>query len=748
MTFSTQLRSFRGRLRGVICIAVAAFLSVGPLAPQRVLATITTLGNVTPAPPAGGGNINATFIVGDSSYGQLSVTSSTPATPISVIGANNAVFGDDARVTGSGAFTGFGSNFTIARDLLLGNAGSGNLSVSGLARVTATEDIVLGVLDGSSGRLFVNDLATVVEALDNVIVGQSGTALVQVLSGSRVFAENTTVGSNATSDGTVTVSGNETLWLQTGTMTVGASGRGFLQVVSQGRMETTNALIGTAAAGVGIANVSGTGSVWEVTGTMTLGVAGQASLEVNQGGRLTSTGATRLATLATSDASALVSGVNSVWNTGPSLTIGELGTGVLRIVAGGRVNSGNAALATTADGTARGEVVVDGVGTMWDVTGTLDVGGVSGAEALLTVSSGGVVATSGLARVGAAGEIFMAGGRLNVFGTGLTNQGVVRGAGRINGTITNSASGEIRTQATGTMVLGDSVTNAGLISLDGGEMEILGVTTNSGDIDACDAVVRFGGGLNNNNNAQLAIVGGDVDVFGNISNGVGGQVVVGGEATAVFHDAFTNNGQLHIMPGADVLMLENLSFGASSLLNFQLNSGALGQDFSPLEVAGQATLAGELKLQLTGGLAPELGDSFQVVTATGGVSGTFGTETLPALGAGLAWDLDYEPTSLTLSVVAGPGLFAADFNGDGRVDGEDLAAWRIGFGTSPLADKDDGDADDDGDVDGADFLTWQRELGSGVPAAPAAGAIPEPSTALLLAVALVGLASTSRRRAR
>jgi enediyne biosynthesis protein E4 len=86
----------------------------------------------------------------------------------------------------------------------------------------------------------------------------------------------------------------------------------------------------------------------------------------------------------------------------------------------------------------------------------------------------------------------------------------------------------------------------------------------------------------------------------------------------------------------------------------------------------------------------------------------------------------------------------ADFNGDGRVDGDDLALWRGDFGdvgSSLLC-----DADRDGDVDGADFLKWQRDLGrtvdSGltVDAAVASSAsVPEPAALTLLATLIVNL---------
>ena len=76
------------------------------------------------------------------------------------------------------------------------------------------------------------------------------------------------------------------------------------------------------------------------------------------------------------------------------------------------------------------------------------------------------------------------------------------------------------------------------------------------------------------------------------------------------------------------------------------------------------------------------------------------------------------------------GYYTADFDGDGDVDGDDLAQWTGDFG-------------DNADSDGADFLTWQQQFGSGVPAVDAAGGVPEPRTCALVFLAV--LAVVSRR---
>jgi hypothetical protein len=83
-----------------------------------------------------------------------------------------------------------------------------------------------------------------------------------------------------------------------------------------------------------------------------------------------------------------------------------------------------------------------------------------------------------------------------------------------------------------------------------------------------------------------------------------------------------------------------------------------------------------------------------------------------------------------------------NYDGDGNVDGADLAKWREGFGQSVVLDA---DGDGDGDVDGADFLTWQRGLGAGTPSVAAAAAIPEPTT-LSLALGSLATGALLRRR--
>jgi hypothetical protein len=85
-----------------------------------------------------------------------------------------------------------------------------------------------------------------------------------------------------------------------------------------------------------------------------------------------------------------------------------------------------------------------------------------------------------------------------------------------------------------------------------------------------------------------------------------------------------------------------------------------------------------------------------------------------------------------------PAPDSADFNGDGQIDSRDYVVWRSEFGSL------DGQADGnhDGIVDAADYVLWRANLAPGTtnvhvgPLASRAEAIPEPSIAALMVIAL------------
>ena len=101
-------------------------------------------------------------------------------------------------------------------------------------------------------------------------------------------------------------------------------------------------------------------------------------------------------------------------------------------------------------------------------------------------------------------------------------------------------------------------------------------------------------------------------------------------------------------------------------------------------------------------------------------------------------DQDKDPRLVfdwTTDVVLDP----ADFDEDGDVDATDLATWQTSYGSGAGA-----DTDLDGDSDGSDFLVWQQNKSAAV----GITSVPEPSSILLIGLAMSMLATTSRSRVR
>jgi hypothetical protein len=156
----------------------------------------------------------------------------------------------------------------------------------------------------------------------------------------------------------------------------------------------------------------------------------------------------------------------------------------------------------------------------------------------------------------------------------------------------------------------------------------------------------------------------------------------------------------------------------------------------------------------SGLFVPSAGNSFLVLSAGSGIGGTkFKFETLPAIGGGLFFDVEYDTSKVIVNVAGVTG----DYNRNGVVDAADYVVWRdtLGGTGSGLA------ADGNGDlvVDNWDYGVWRAHFGqtvgsgtnsllaprSQLPARSAA--IPEPAALWLLVIA-GGLVHLRRRGSR
>jgi hypothetical protein len=180
---------------------------------------------------------------------------------------------------------------------------------------------------------------------------------------------------------------------------------------------------------------------------------------------------------------------------------------------------------------------------------------------------------------------------------------------------------------------------------------------------------------------------------------------------------------------------------ASGRLTIELggvdNSNPTLSQFDQLLVFGHADLGGTLEVSLVNDYVPAIGALFPILKATDGLT-SFDVINLPALPSDRIWATTTSFDTFALSVVAATPASPADFNGDGDVDADDLAAWQAGFGGTT-----GGDADGSGTVDGHDFLVWQREF-TGSAGGSTQTSVPEPTGAALICLAL--LASVAVRR--
>lgn len=138
----------------------------------------------------------------------------------------------------------------------------------------------------------------------------------------------------------------------------------------------------------------------------------------------------------------------------------------------------------------------------------------------------------------------------------------------------------------------------------------------------------------------------------------GGSLVIPSGST-VSPESGANIGVLTVNSGT--LRPSGISTGRIDTLDFQQNaSGSLSiqlagtglAQFDRLVINGAGQLAGELNLSLLGGFVPSLGQTFNILSASSGVSGTFSSLIQPAgMPAGLAFRVNYLPTIAQLEVV-------------------------------------------------------------------------------------------------
>ena len=260
---------------------------------------------------------------------------------------------------------------------------------------------------------------------------------------------------------------------------------------------------------------------------------------------------------------------------------------------------------------------------------------------------------------------------------------------------------------------------------------------------AAGAKLSFVHVLSLNGNTLTKTGDGTLSINSTLNTGGGSVVGLGGTITGggAVGGNLTNTSAT-IAPGnspGTLTVTGDFSQAAGGTLAIELAGTASGE-FDVLAVTGFAALGGAL--DITELYTPGGADSWTILTAVGGITGSFDTIT-----AGYQVALAGGDTELVLSLAG--ALLPGDANGDGCVDDLDLTALAVHWQQSTNL-WEDGDFDGNGIVNDLDLtalaVNWQQGCGGGGSFADALAAanVPEPVT--LLSLALGGIALVRRRR--
>jgi len=560
---------------------------------------------------------------------------------------------------------------------------------------------------------------------------------------------------------------------QSGTLVVGdengtnsSDPLGILRVDSGTTLQYNALIVGDEEEYIGDVEIDGLGSLLTlITSTdnppaISVGNEGTGFVRVTGGGRLDGASASGRVTLGeeiTGFGSVTVSDRFSRLTVGDDLMIGDEGVCHLIIEHAalvqhtdpddGQVIFGNAA-------TGEGEAIVRGEGSFWAMPSTVSIGVVGTGR--LTIESGAVVDAdngfAGTTTVGPRGQLRLAGGRY--LASSITLNGYAGGHGTINSDITISTTGELAAgPGQHLRVVGD-VANTGLINVTGneddlGEIEFTAGLTNTdpgggalpGRITVNDGAVRFAQPLSND--GTIASTGGDTDFHGEITNGAGGLIAIGGQSNATFFNTVDlTTGVLNIAAGSTALFLGDISISPGGAIMIGIDESATSDEFStPLQVTGQTSLDANITLSLAEGFVPSEGDSFELISAAGGISGgAISSNNFDPLPSGLMWEVLLTEAGVTALVTGdgidpNAGVLDGDYNGDNIVDAADYAVWRESLGLSGQALAADGDGS--GTVDSGDYDVWRANFGAVRNPGQVGAGVPEPTAILLLGIGLL-----------
>ncbi|WP_187775669.1 autotransporter domain-containing protein [Luteimonas suaedae] len=564
--------------------------------------------------------------------------------------------------------SGAGSALNAADDLLVGSAGSGVLTIADGGAVANAAGIV-GAGGTAEGAVAVNGTGSAWNNADTIVVGDAGAGTLLVEDGG-----TTTGGADAViarapnSAGTVRVAGTDSAWNIAQNLVVAENGVGALGIAAGGLVSNAIGYVGFEADADGTVAVSGADSHWQNGGSLFVGFRGTGVLDILDGASVDNVGGA-IGTVAGSQGTVVLAGEGSQWTTSAQFAVGGGGIGKVTVAEGGNMLSEVAVIGASAGGT--GTVTVTGTDSTWHSTSSLIVG--SSGTASLAIADGATVSSDSFAWIGSAagsGSVTVdgAGSRLALDGSATVGR---QGTGRLvvaNGGGVDTGQIAIASQpgSEGTLDIGAGAAQDAAAP---GRLDVNVVSFGDGDgtlnfnhtDDGYDFAPRLGGAGTVNVLAGTTVLGADSGGFGGetfvhagtlqIDGALGGTLAVLADGTlAGTGTVGTTTVAGTLAPGASIGTLTvdgDVTFAPGSVFEAELGSAG---DSDLLAATGTATLNGGLVAALPLN-AVAIDSPYTLLTANGGVIGTFDALALDVDSAFLTPTLDYAPDAVSLTLL-------------------------------------------------------------------------------------------------
>ncbi|MEO8023509.1 autotransporter domain-containing protein [Polaromonas sp.] len=358
----------------------------------------------------------------------------------------------------------------------------------------------------------------------SLLVGDTGTGTLTVSNGGAVSNTGGAylgIGFGAGA-GNVTVTGAGSTWSNQSVLHVGNTRTGTLTVSNGGTVSSATGYLGFDAGAVGNATVTGAGTRW-TNGQLRVGNGGNGTLTVSNGGTVSSAGDGYVGFDAGAVGNATVTGANSTWTNSGELLVGRDGQGTLTVSNGGKVSNSFGSIGRFLG--AIGNATVTGAGSTWTNSANLTVG-ISGVGTLTVANAGHVSVNSGTGVLGVAQ--FAGSGVLNIgaaVGSSAQAAGTVAagelrfglGTGSLNFNHTDAA-----------YVFGTRITGPGVLNHYAGTTILTGANTYTGATTVSGGTLRVNGSIANSNVTVNSggTLGGSGTV-GNTSIAAGGMLTPG-----------------------------------------------------------------------------------------------------------------------------------------------------------------------------------------------------------------------------